>query len=673
MLQPTYPGVYTREAPSGVRSIAGVATAVAAFIGPTATGIDNRAKRVLSYADFERSYGGLDANSEMSYGLLHFFQNGGSEAIVVRVPKEGAKPAVLSANNSAGATLKLTALGSGVGGNNIVVEIESVPATKNFSLALTNAASGLRESFSDLSTEANNMSFAPSVVDDVDLGSSLVDIGFAANGADAPLPTGTTITANPNPAAFVGLVPDAYSFKCSIMSFDAAGAQVTHLAETDIDLFAANDRAPVSLLALAKLIESKINDKLLSVNPRISVEISVLEFGSQPNRVRQLRARTRVTDLATAAAIDAVIDIKTGDKPDQGGANPPATLFAHFGLSAPNVNASRYRLGFNYSADGRVKTANPQKGDDGDSTKPYPTSQQLRDGMAALDRVDLFTLLCIPDAVRPKVDDPESPYYPDYQDIYTAAELLCRQRRAFLLLDPPPNVTDVDKAEAWKSGVLQIRSDSAATYFPRLKMSDPLNPGSVRLHAPSGSMAGVMARTDANRGVWKAPAGIDASIANVFAPAVLLSDAEHGVLNPVGVNCVRKFPIYGSVAFGARTLAGSDAEASPWKYIPVRRTANYILEALRQGLTWVVFEPNDEPLWSQIRMNVGAFMQGMFRQGAFQGKSPRDAYLVKCDGESTPQSDINLGIVNVVVGFAPLKPAEFVFITLQQLAGQAQS
>jgi phage tail sheath protein FI len=185
-------------------------------------------------------------------------------------------------------------------------------------------------------------------------------------------------------------------------------------------------------------------------------------------------------------------------------------------------------------------------------------------------------------------------------------------------------------------------------------------------------MAGVFARTDANRGVWKAPAGIDATIANVYAPAVLLSDDQHGVLNPVGVNCLRQFPIYGSVVFGARTLAGSDAEASQWKYVPVRRTALYILESLRRGLTWVTFEPNDEPLWGQIRMNVGAFMQGMFRQGAFQGKSPRDAYLVKCDSETTQQADINLGIVNVVVGFAPLKPAEFVFITLQQLAGQAQ-
>jgi uncharacterized protein len=149
-----------------------------------------------------------------------------------------------------------------------------------------------------------------------------------------------------------------------------------------------------------------------------------------------------------------------------------------------------------------------------------------------------------------------------------------------------------------------------------------------------------------------------------------LTDAENGALNPLGINCLRSFPIFGNIVWGARTLEGADQQASEWKYVPVRRTALFIEESLYRGLKWVVFEPNDEPLWSQIRLNVGAFMQNLFRQGAFQGRTPREAYFVKCDSETTTQNDINLGIVNIVVGFAPLKPAEFVILKLQQMAGQ---
>jgi phage tail sheath protein FI len=149
-----------------------------------------------------------------------------------------------------------------------------------------------------------------------------------------------------------------------------------------------------------------------------------------------------------------------------------------------------------------------------------------------------------------------------------------------------------------------------------------------------------------------------------------LSDGENGQLNPLGINSLRSFPVAGQVVWGARTLRGADSIGDEYKYIPVRRLALFIEETLYRGTQWVVFEPNDEPLWAQIRLNLGAFMQNLFRQGAFQGRSPREAYFVKCDKETTTQNDINLGIVNIVVGFAPLKPAEFVIIKIQQIAGQ---
>jgi phage tail sheath protein FI len=215
------------------------------------------------------------------------------------------------------------------------------------------------------------------------------------------------------------------------------------------------------------------------------------------------------------------------------------------------------------------------------------------------------------------------------------------------------------------SGVLR---KNAALYFPRVRMADPELGGALESFPPCGVIAGVMARTDAERGVWKAPA--NQALLGVSELTVKLTDGENGRLNPQGVNCLRTFPVIGHVVWGARTLDGADALASEWKYVPVRRLALFLEESLYRGTQWVVFEPNDEPLWAQIRLNVGAFMQNLFRQGAFQGTTPREAYFVKCDKETTTQNDINLGIVNILVGFAPLKPAEFVIIRIQQIAGE---
>ena len=243
-----------------------------------------------------------------------------------------------------------------------------------------------------------------------------------------------------------------------------------------------------------------------------------------------------------------------------------------------------------------------------------------------------------------------------------------------LLVDPPATWTtkDAAKGDGSSTGVaaLGTNSKNAAVFFPRLRQPNPLRDGQLESFAPCGAVAGVIARTDAQRGVWKAPAGLEASLVGVPQLSVPLTDAENGELNPLGINCLRAMPAAGRIIWGARTLQGDDRLASEWKYIPVRRLALFLEESLFRGTHWVVFEPNDEPLWSQIRLNLGAFMHGLFRQGAFQGKTPAEAYFVKCDKETTTQDDINRGVVNIVVGFAPLKPAEFVVIKLQQMAGQ---
>lgn len=280
------------------------------------------------------------------------------------------------------------------------------------------------------------------------------------------------------------------------------------------------------------------------------------------------------------------------------------------------------------------------------------------DGLFQLDRIDLFNLLCVPGESKPSV--------------IQSLEKFCRDRRAFLIADCSPTDTLATLQNGPNASMTGNDAINAALYFPWVNASDPFQGGLERAFPPSGYVAGIYARTDSERGVWKAPAGTEASVSGANSVSVKLTDNENGVLNPQAINVIRNFPVYGTVVWGARTLQGNDQRGSEWKYVPVRRLALFLEESLYRGTQWVVFEPNDEPLWAQIRLNLGAFMHDLFRQGAFQGSSPRDAYFVKCDKETTTQSDINRGIVNIVVGFAPLKPAEFVIIQIQQMAGQIQ-
>lgn len=317
---------------------------------------------------------------------------------------------------------------------------------------------------------------------------------------------------------------------------------------------------------------------------------------------------------------------------------------------APN-NVHYYSLGLG----GPGRQSAPVAGSDGSD----PIATDYDAAYDIIDKeVDLYNLMVLaPDAAV------------SVQSLYPNASIRCRNRRAFLLMDPPDSWTN---AQAASTGVNLLRiglvKDYSAIFFPRITINDN---GLKKNVGPAGAIAGLCARTDGTRGVWKAPAGTEADLRGVVGLEQRFSDSENGILNPRAVNTIRIFP-NGIVNWGARTMDGDDSFASEYKYIPIRRLALYMEESLYRGLKWVVFEPNDEPLYAQIRLNVGAFMHNLFRQGAFQGQTPKDAYFVKCDKETTTQNDRNLGIVNIWVGFAPLKPAEFVILYLQQMAGQVE-
>lgn len=352
--------------------------------------------------------------------------------------------------------------------------------------------------------------------------------------------------------------------------------------------------------------------------------------------------------------------------PASGSPNTVGNLATTAAIGGFAANLSYYNLGLT-TAQGFQSTG--VSGVDGNT----PVLTDYMNAFSLIDTyVDIFNLMIL-------AKDNTTATPTNLANIWGPASVFCQSRRALLLVDPPdtpdttyPAWTTVQKATDPSAGVNLIRqglvNDSSAIYFPRVTINE--NGLSFQV-GPSGTMAGIMSRIDSNRGVWKAPAGTEANLLGVTGLNYKFTDSQNGVLNPAGINTLRIFPD-GIVSWGARTLDGDDSFASQWKYVPVRRTAYYIEESLRRGLQWVVFEPNDTPLWSQIRLSVGSFMQGLFIQGAFQGQTKNDAYFVQCDSSTTTQNDINLGVVNIIVGFAPLKPAEFVVLSIQQMTGQVQ-
>lgn len=678
MLQFRYPGVYTQELPSGVRSISGAPTSVALFVGPTRAGIDNRPIRLQSFADFERSFGGLTQTSSLSYSVLHFFGNGGGEAFVLRVPASGAKAASTGFRRDDGASnlsLTVTALSSGAASGEIFVEFDpfglgSAPYTgthdkKRFNLTVSDRLTGRVERFANLSTSSASARFAPTVVNDEATGSKLVKLILtgAAIDKEAPQATGTVYEIGTPPSA--GTFAAAQKLKVNVEFRDAAGAVDAGAAVSlELTAFANAEAKPATPLELCTRLTAALNAALRADAPSagkmegLSIEGSVVE-GGKFLRFRIAPVGTTVTPSRRA---DGRVTLAA---PGSG-----TSLLATYTLTEKVSNPSRFQLGLAYASSQVIGT--PVAGVDGDPSG-QPSSTDFKAAVMALADPDpFFNILCLPDAVRPSAADPLVPQHSNHASIYAEAALVCEKKFAFLLIDPPPAVQDLGGAEAWKTTGIPFQSRHAAAYFPNIRVDDPLEPGAIRSHPPSGAMAGLFARTDSQVGVWQAPAGTEAVLSGAYGPSVLLSDDQHGILNPLGLNVIRKFPVYGTVSFGSRTIDGADAMGSEWKYIPVRRTASYILRSLSEGLRWAVHKPNGEVLWSQLRVNATSFMQGLFRQGAFKGVSAREAYFVACDASTTTPDDINAGVVNLVIGFAPLKPAEFVVISLRQIVQPAR-
>lgn len=666
MVQVSYPGVYIQEKPSGVRTITGVATSIAAFVDWFPRGLLNKAVQCLSYADFEREFGGIHTHSPASYGIKQFFQNGGSECWVVRVASDGTGGT--TAADTAAVTINSAADGSGDDmfrvragrqirgeiavnpgdwGNNLFLEVDydatDVEALFNLVVTEVQTLNGQRtvlrtETFRNLTMEPGTPNNA---LDVVNAGSRLVQLDRATIATSLPSPWPST-PPYLRPAA-TGTITDALGSTMPAspisLSIDPGSGPIT---------FSVTYTGTIDPPALRPLLEQAIRAASTSA-------------ANQAERMLLAGASVKLIGRGTSAAPYHFV-IQAGRA---GTAFDPTARLELDSADAGTQTA----LGLPAIANDQQYSMSDVTGADG--TAPVGSTALIgnlaaKTGFYALEDVDLVNILCIPCAAEL--------LNPDHMRlVYSEATTYIAGRRGFLLIDIPEGTASLDAMQTWLAQNDSLRNKNAAVYFPRTFAPDPVNGNRLRSIAASGTIAGLYARTDANRGVWKAPAGTEARLQNVQGLAYLLTDPQNGALNPLGANCLRTFPVYGNLCWGARTLDGADQLASEWKYIPIVRLALFIEESLFRGTKWVVFEPNDEPLWAQIRLNVGVFMNGLFRQGAFQGQTPQEAYFVKCNKETTTQADRNLGIVNIEVGFAPLKPAEFVVITIQQIAGELQT
>jgi phage tail sheath protein FI len=268
-----------------------------------------------------------------------------------------------------------------------------------------------------------------------------------------------------------------------------------------------------------------------------------------------------------------------------------------------------------------------------------------------------FNLLCIPATSNLPADGMHA--------VMLAAQSFCAAHHAFYIADIPPSkiIATPSAIEAWFANTGLSARDCAAIYYPRLTIPDPLHQNAPREIGHSGAVAGIYANTDSARGVWTAPAGTHAILPDAT-PVLAIDDATNGQLNALAINAIRTFPTYGTVLWGARTTAGANTSDSDYKYVNIRRFAIYIEQSLTAGLQWVVFEPNTPVLWGSIRLAVGAFLTKLWQQGALQGSQPQQAFFVKCDATTMTQTDIDNGRLNIQIGVAPLRPAEFIILTI---------
>jgi phage tail sheath protein FI len=655
-----HPGVYVQEVPAAVRPIEGASTSTAGFVGvadkgpvpgfPMPIGALPVPPLLTSFAEYTRLFGGFRRDSFLTYAVQNFFDNGGKRAFIARVvtfgapepgsygpggaPSPNARLAAIGLADREGApnpTLGIVARSPGAWGNSLGVEIVAATQDPAADFKLVVLEDGLPvESFDDLSMDANAENFVDTVVNSR---SELIYVR-------ASVPDGVSL-ADARPQL---------TEESQVVSFQDDGANDALTLAAPVSLGGAVKVTSTRDAGTTfKLVVSR-GDEVLQTYAGLTMDPNAGNFVTRKVNAAPGPIRVEnVADVDTSGDAQQVADRLAAARPVDGDQTSPVT---------PLPAVAEYDAG---------------PGADGDTPPPgdqaYLGRSDLGTGLRAFDKINDVNILAIPGQGSDLVISGAMAYCKNrpLQDAFFVADLgilgpdLARTPGAI------PSGNDKNEAREFVRS-LSTPNDYGAIYYPWIRVADPIGRGRNPMIAlpPSGFVAGLYARIDNSRGVFKAPAGTEAGLSGALGLTENIQDTDQDTLNPIGLNVIRRFPGYGIVTWGTRTLSTDAA----WRYVPVRRTAIFLRVSIYRGIQWAVFEPNDAPLWAELRLNITAFMLTQFRAGAFQGSTPADAFFVKCDSSTTTQQDIDNGVVNILVGFAPLKPAEFVILKLSQKVNQ---
>lgn len=645
---PTYlhPGVYIEEISSGSRPIEGVSTSITAFVGEAAKGPAGEATLIQSWDDYISSYGEVNSDSDaMSLAVQAFYQNGGKAAYICRVVDTDIPPIAafssLSGEVSLANTIKLSANSVGQWGETLYYRVvKATTSQQNFDLEIgtqTNGEFSAKEIFSDLSMNPDSSHY---VLTQVNENSSEINVELET--LDAQYQSGS-ITGEQLPGSGTFFPDNLSGILTLVLSINGLGAKRISL-DADAITFADNNAADGQDLAdeMQRLVRS------IGIDGEYQSFTCIYETTSDER-----------TFILSSGVAGAVSEVKLFD--GDGASDLASILLLDSSASTVSVHGAANVI--------------PQE-----NLGLLEQGTALSGGVANAPGSDDFTDFF--GTVLKKITDVSIIVMPGEtwdggtgQANIEVAKAHCESLKSrMLIVDPSAAANLVTSGDVDALGLPS--STYTVLYYPWVKISNPffdkdLNPNANKTLtiAPSAMVAGMWAKIDGNRGVWKAPAGVETQLTGVTALDADIDESDQDQLNPMGINCIRKIPGFGPVLWGSRTLA---TKASPeWRYVPVRRTAIFIERSIYEAIQWAVFEPNAHPLWSSLRANIENFMNGLFRSGAFQGKKASEAYFVRCGkGDTMTQGDIDAGKVIVVIGFAPVKPAEFVIVRIQQIVGQ---
>ena len=661
-----HPGVYVEEIPSGSKPIEGVDTSVAAFIGYTTKGPIGEPVRITKYDDYKQQFGGIQdmktstKGDPMGLSVLAFFQNGGTKTYIVRITKDWKDPNARDAVKATGymdhpsplnttQAIKFTAVNEGKWANGLVATLvqpkgaaPNTPLTPPYTLAIgtknTKGELETRETFPGVSVDENDPQFIGSVVNGF---SELVEVALV------PLQQVPLLDVQPPAAgAFVGTStsgPITATFPLDLTAADDDHSMLS----IRLDAEAAATGYPID-----KTTYNALEDVGVAIQDAVRAG-ATSQQGFTASVVNGRLVLTSGTHLPASA-------VEVGPS---GLAETLSLGTSHGGHEVTGAVAARATEEAVWSSTTApaLKEATLRNGDDGHE----PGTSDYGDVFSQFVKYRDINIIALPG----------QSWSTSGNDVISAAIAHAEEMKSRVVIVDPPADTELKNPKNVTDLGLPT-STYSVLYYPWVKVSNPFynaetNPGppTAVLVPPSGFAAGMWSKIDARRGVWKAPAGVETGLLGVAGLEYVIENGEQDVLNPLGVNALRSLPGFGSVIWGARTLS---TKADPeWRYVPVRRTAIMIEQSIYNGIQWAVFEPNDHRLWSALRANIGGFMDGLFRSGAFQGEKASDAYFVRCRlGDTMTQDDIDAGRVIVIVGFAPLKPAEFVIVRIQQKVAQ---